>query len=879
MPGGRCAPWSVIAIGLLAIGCGNGDSGGNEEAEWAELDPCGGSGHPCMLAEVDGRARARTESLAEAVGEQLGSPDDLQQAAEWLARQDGVVSVATGPEAIRFRVRGGRGRWILVRTLESSSVLGAPTMPKPPHRGADPSHVGSRQTRAGEPFALAATASLTGSAQRTSTNGRTKGALLLSPFRWQWEVQGDSDGLDEVKTLLKARDYRDGVKLWTERLDPANEACREGAVRWKDCRTIGEMGSPTAYTTWREYNFVYLMTHGAAVRDRKNKTTKTGILTSWTVDDVKRERAEAENDWFRPGNDVDFIDRIGLERGSVFVWGVGVDEIPLAGDGQQAEVAYPLKVIVQAEKEGPVPLNSALSAGERSLCRHALNRKPDSERIREASRRRTERIAEGAAEERQSRFAHMDALARVNGNICGAYSKRVKTGPFIMLTTPFFEETYPGGIDDAVILISACSSGASKDLLNALAGKNTSVVGWSQSVGIGAAAAAGKLIAQKLVQVDENVEDDSGLSVGQAIQAVRDLIDEHKSRPPLSEDECRNPSPESAAQCALQHGTRSPLTVINDRPADPLTGAMLTVVGDTAIRAREIVYLVDEVGGELQGGATLPLVGTAGDGSADSVDLTIRVDGLGLEGRPRDVGLRVHFEGRPIDVDRELESEVADGVWQLDYRLPLGRDARGAELVDFEIEALLAGHKNSRWLYEDLRLVGLENAHQFVVSGDVAGSLDGRMAVNGVPMGGGRCYVQLWFLSEDGNPVVHPSLKLEAVLQKGVIRGEFAFGRDPTIRSDIQDMMAVPDVFFANLGTRDTREEEINNAFRSRSGTLTISRAGEGYVAGAFSLELEEIKPWDLGYPRRASVRGRFVAPLSEEGGMFGQGYSCRPPE
>lgn len=615
------SPLPLLLLGALLTACGGGESGSPSVAEPTRLlDPCGGADHPCTLAGVTPEAKARADELEILLSERIESVDDLDEAAAWLGEQRDVASVATGEEALRFRVLGGRGRWIFVRTAGSVVTLGAPAPPRPR------SSAGVRATSV-RPTARPIL--------QGTTKGQIKKALLLSPFRWQWELEGLDDGIADIAEALRARDYEDRVTILAERLDPTDPS-----------RTTAEIGL-SAFTSWGDYDYVHLLTHGGRACNPRG-FCMTAVLTPWTEDLVASARAGAE----AAGNRklAELLDRVGVETAKVQIE-VPEERIPTLGPGQESRQDVPL-----TERD-----------------------RPESER-----------------------------------------TVRTMTGPFILLTSQFFRDTYDGGIDDAVIVISACSSGVEGDLLRAVQGDNTAVVGWRSTMSLPAAAAAGTLIAQTLVEVDEELEDDSGLTVEQAMQRIRDRIDQLAQDPPDFRA-CADPrDAETRARCDLASRAQV-LGVVNDMPADPATGASLVVLGEESIRAREIVYLVDEEGRELEDGSSLSLAGAAGDGKVDSVDLTIRADGLALDEDPRDVDLRVLVDDQEKDVEDELEREIADGVWELDYRLPLGRDATPGERVDLEIVGDLPGGGDSRWLYEDLRLGVCRSKLQGDIEGTMAG--------------------------------------------------------------------------------------------------------------------------------------------------------------
>ena len=630
IPAGR--PRAVWLLLSLAVACDAGGFGSGSLARVPELDPCGGSEHPCTLAGVSPEARARTGELAQGVLQYLNSASDLEQVAAWLARQEGVVSVATGPEAVRYRVRGGRGHWIFVRTAGTVATLGAPGFGLPHRAPSPPVEIAPVSSKPPAPVHPPV---------EHGGGSRLKKALLLSPFRWQWELEGGNDGMDEVARALRARDYVD-VTLWTERLDPASPD-----------RTIGEIGL-SAFTTWNQYRYIHLLTHGGRACDAENLCVTT-VMTPWSAEMVSRARAGAKGKWWYPllgmsgGNSdlAELLDRVGVETARVRIEGVAPDQIP-----------YPFR---------PDPLPPP----------------PD------------------------------PALPKPKGSL---------TGEIILLTPAFFRNTYQQGLDSAVVLLSACSSGHVADLMSALQGEHTVVIGWKDRMSLRAAAAAGVLVAKTLVEVDEDIEDDSGLTVEQAMIRIRERLWEVATNPP-SEGTCTHTSdPETITRCEFASKAKV-LSVINDMPADPLTGASLVLAGDSTVRAREIVYLIDQAGSELMEGSVLPVVGLAGDAVADSTDLRIRVDGLALEADPSAIRLEVLFEGRVIDVHQPLQQAIAAGVRELEYRLPLGRDHQDGETITMEVATRFPDGRESRWVYEDIRLGG--SYWRLTIGGTRAGTYAG----------------------------------------------------------------------------------------------------------------------------------------------------------
>jgi hypothetical protein len=633
---------SIGIVVLLVVGCGSeerepppldGTTGRAEPS--AEFDPCGTPDHPCTLAEVSPEARAATRALAQEVGERLFLPGGLAGVVGWLRKRDDVAHVAVGSEGLRFRVRGGRGHWVLVRTAGTVATLGAPLSPLP-----------SRSETANS-----ASSSSTGApAQQGTTGRRAKRALLVSPFRWQWQVEARAsgeidrggrgtryapDGIDEVAEALRARDY-DEVRIMAEGLHPTDPT-----------RTTGVVGLQ-AFTTWDEYDYVHLLTHGASVCEEEEpgerRVCMPSLLAPWTADFVidRAMRAESEDN-AALGR---ILEMMGVETATSW-FGVTTAELPSDRTGSFRVSATPEQI-------------------------------PD--------------VRHGTVERRPSPAAS-DGTART------------LVGDFLILSPSFFHAVYPQGVSNAIVVLSACSSGHTPNLLGAVKGENSVVLGWKDTMSLGAAVAAGTLLAKALVEVDEEVESDSGLTVEQSVVRIRDWLDDVMIDPP-SAAACREPlDRETVARCAVSDYGRV-LTVFNDVPVDRVTGSMLVMEGDSTLRAREVVYLVDQRGRELEDGAVVRLVEASDRTGRPAAQFRFRMDGLGLEEDPQAVDLRIEHDGREFEVQGEMEEEVAPGVWETDYQLPLSDGARAGDRITVEAIADLPDGGETRWEYRDLLLSG-----------------------------------------------------------------------------------------------------------------------------------------------------------------------------
>ena len=69
-----------------------------------------------------------------------------------------------------------------------------------------------------------------------------------------------------------------------------------------------------------------------------------------------------------------------------------------------------------------------------------------------------------------------------------------------------------------------------------------------------------------------------------------------------------------------------------------------------------------------------------------------------------EVGFRV--DGEMLPDTHPLTRPLGDEAWVFEERVPLGRDARPGERVDLDVRVEIPGGGISRWLYEDLLLMG-----------------------------------------------------------------------------------------------------------------------------------------------------------------------------
>ncbi len=430
-----------------------------------------------------------------------------------------VVSVATGDATLRFRIRGDRAQWLFTRSRgdRTNPMVDVPGSTPPPR---------SAGTAAGPSLLAAPTPTqVRPQAQPGADDSQGKRALLLSPFSWQWELEGADAGLQPLLAALQAtRDYQPEhggrIDVREDRLGTT----ADGLV------TIVEEIDLDVMSSWASYDYVYMLTHGGFVcevgtgarsQPSASSSCTTALMTSWSRGSVAQDiLAELESD--TPGSDAraqeraDRLGRRGIETG----W-IAVD----AAEGQR----YPA-----VEATGLT--------------------------FRRADQAAAEAFNDGGTE-------------LPPGGIIG--------GPLVVLTSEFFRDTYRGGLTDSLVFLNACSSGQQADLLQALSGPGTGVIGWNRPMYLDAASAAATTISTALLTGDDGDRPSGGLRMKAALDTV--------------DGEVRD-----SVRASVSGDAPSPLLgIVGDRMGDPTTGATLDRRGNDDVRIRELPRLVDDEGVEL----------------------------------------------------------------------------------------------------------------------------------------------------------------------------------------------------------------------------------------------------------------------------------------
>jgi len=227
-------------------------------------------------------------------------------------------------------------------------------------------------------------------------------------------------------------------------------------------------------------------------------------------------------------------------------------------------------------------------------------------------------------------FGGMVALAHYNGQ--GEISPRFWS---LGVTPDFFRNIYPEGLDDTLLLLSACETGnvAGGELAEAMGGENFVMFGWSESVDTDDAVDAMGVLMDNLME---------GLPTETALQAVDDA------------------------------GLRS---VQNSDNITTRLERFVTGAGD--LRIIELPQLLDGSGDVLTDGTDLSNLvdGIVGDGNSDLLTMIVEVDGV-TEADKEQFTLRYFFGDANIPGTFGLESAIQMG----DFRY------RATHLVDLDFD-------------------------------------------------------------------------------------------------------------------------------------------------------------------------------------------------
>jgi hypothetical protein len=183
---------------------------------------CEVEGYPCSLSEVPIEILKRSDALGDEVLAMFENGASTAEIKAWLNEQADMADVQSDDLAVRFRLNGGRGTWILrEEAFATQSAPGAASSaPRPVLQSAVRLY-----SVVGEDI-------------------KPKNALVLSPM--QWDLEGNKDGETVTAILASTRGYENVPHL-------TNETILETNV------------NIDSFKDWAGYQVIHVDSHGALI--------------------------------------------------------------------------------------------------------------------------------------------------------------------------------------------------------------------------------------------------------------------------------------------------------------------------------------------------------------------------------------------------------------------------------------------------------------------------------------------------------------------------------------------------------------------------------------------------------------------------------------
>jgi hypothetical protein len=228
----QSGPGILVAavISLAMVACGS-DSDPVPPSDTPPVDTtseleCVLEGYPCSLSEVSIEVLERSDALGDEVLAMLEGGASAAEAASWLREQPDMAEVQSDEHAVRFRLEGGRGTWIL-----RESAFGIPDT-----NGAAVSVALSA------PDPGLTVSSIVGEEKEQ------KKALVLSPFLWEFKEWDDGGAVTAI--LAGTRGYENRVTFQSTPPQPDSSKV-----------------SLDSFRGWGEYQVIHVTTHGKRLCD------------------------------------------------------------------------------------------------------------------------------------------------------------------------------------------------------------------------------------------------------------------------------------------------------------------------------------------------------------------------------------------------------------------------------------------------------------------------------------------------------------------------------------------------------------------------------------------------------------------------------------
>ncbi|MFP3854347.1 MAG: hypothetical protein ACLFWD_08660 [Anaerolineales bacterium] len=251
------------------------------------------------------------------------------------------------------------------------------------------------------------------------------------------------------------------------------------------------------------------------------------------------------------------------------------------------------------------------------------------------------------------------------------------------LSPDFFQAEYAGGLQDSILFFNACQLMNNDSFSSSLAGEDTGVVGWTQSVRVSRGIASASTFYEALVE--------DGLRVGKAVEKAK----------------------ESAGY----------------NTEDTYAGAELDLNGDENPRAVEVITWMHPIyQQEVQQIGSLPTEGVPGDSEDDALLVRFRVDGIDEDQNPADFTIHIKIGDQELDQTLQPTDQIDDYVYEVREEIDLGFPVEGDEDRSLEAWIDLPEGGQTRHYLEDARLASCGWTGS--VSGARTGDLKGDIALD-----------------------------------------------------------------------------------------------------------------------------------------------------
>jgi len=266
---------------------------------------------------------------------------------------------------------------------------------------------------------------------------------------------------------------------------------------------------------------------------------------------------------------------------------------------------------------------------------------------------------------------------------------------WLAVTADFFLFDHPGGYDDKFIFISACESMKGMDMATALAGDNTTVLGWTESV-------------------------DAGVSARITRAFYKNYI-------------VKNLRPEPAFEMTKQEEFNTqPLTSFKPKGGGSYTGAAPEIIrgGSPDPYGRELITIMHPIyQQELEEDGPMLVSGIPGDGQPDKLVFQARLEGIDDSQDPSDFVVHVNVNDKHLPGSYRPETQISDYAYLTKIEeVPLGFDVNGQDVVKIDAWVDLPEGGVSRHVIERARLASCGWTGS--MSGTRSGPLSGDLVLN-----------------------------------------------------------------------------------------------------------------------------------------------------